>query len=159
MLVDVLSALEQSALAGLLRQSTWLYPLISAAHIAGLALLFGSIVPMDLRLLGAWPSMPVALLARVLVPTAMGGLVLAMTTGLLLFTAHAVRYAGIGVFQLKLGLVAVAVANAVLLERSRLWMEAKAHGMLASPVRLAAGLSLALWTGVLLAGRLVGFAD
>jgi hypothetical protein len=159
MLVEALTAVEQSWIATGLRQSVWLYPLVNAAHIAGLALLIGGIVPLDLKLLGAWPSVPLAILARVLVPAAICGLLLAMTTGALLFSVHATRYAGLGVFQLKMALVAAAAANAVLLERSLAWHDAKSSGNAGRSVRLAAGISLFLWTGVLLAGRLIAFVD
>ena len=44
--------IESTALGLAMRQSTWLYPAVETAHIIGLALLFGSIAVLDLRLLG-----------------------------------------------------------------------------------------------------------
>ena len=58
MIEDWAAALEATALATGLRNSVWSYPLVNAAHILGVALLVGSIVPLDLRLLGAWRSAP-----------------------------------------------------------------------------------------------------
>lgn len=47
------AALEASTWATALSGSLWVYPLINAGHLLGIALLVGAIVPMDLRLLGA----------------------------------------------------------------------------------------------------------
>lgn len=59
-----LTALEASALAEGLRASQYAYPLVNAAHILALAALFGSILALDLRLLGLFQAVPVAPLAR-----------------------------------------------------------------------------------------------
>lgn len=53
MLGQWLAALEATELARALRDSVWIYPLVNAGHILGVALLVGSIVPLDLRLLSA----------------------------------------------------------------------------------------------------------
>ena len=97
-----------------------------------------------------------------LVPAAKGGLVLAIASGLLLFAAHPARYAVLGVFQLKMLLVMVGAVNALLLDRSVAWdglMREAGEDQPAGRVRRAAGLSLAIWCAVLLAGRMIGFAD
>lgn len=60
------AALEATDLATTLRGSVWAYPLVNAAHILGVALLVGATVPLDLRLLGAWRSLPLGPLWRVL---------------------------------------------------------------------------------------------
>ena len=73
MLADVLSALQDAALVGALRRSRWVYPLVNAGHIVGLALLFGAIVPLDLRLLGLWQRVSLGVLARTLLPVAIAG--------------------------------------------------------------------------------------
>src|SRR3546814_3819020 len=54
MLADALAALQNLEPVAALRASRWVYPLVNTAHIAGIALLFGAIAPLDLRLLGAW---------------------------------------------------------------------------------------------------------
>ena len=43
------AALEATALSQALRASIWLYPLVNTGHVVGIALLFGAIVPLDLR--------------------------------------------------------------------------------------------------------------
>src|SRR5918999_1661786 len=59
-----LGALEGSGLGQAMRQWLWLYPSVEIVHIAGIALLFGSIAVLDLRLLGLSRSIPVRRLAR-----------------------------------------------------------------------------------------------
>src|ERR671914_342859 len=109
------AALEATPLATVLRGSVWVYPLVNAAHILGVALLVGSIVPLDLRLLGAWRSVPLAPLWGVLTRIAGAGLVLAMIFGILLFIARATEYAASNLFISKMVIVALGTANALAL--------------------------------------------
>lgn len=151
----VLAALEGTGLAQTLRVSRWGYAAVNAAHILGIALLVGAIVPLHLRFLGAWPSTPRPVLVRVLVPVAAAGLALAVVAGGLLFSVRAREYAGIGFLQAKLVLVALGTLSALALHR--------AHGFLldgASDTRLAghAAVALVCWLGALVCGRLIAFA-
>jgi hypothetical protein len=161
MLADVLGALQDVALVEALRRSRWVYPLVNAGHIVGVALLFGSIVPLDLRLLGVWRRAPLRLMARTLLPVAITGLVLAVSTGALLFSVSAVRYAGLTLFQIKLLLILGALTNVLLLHATTAW-GAHHHGELPGTtprLQLAAGLSLGLWLAVIVAGRMLGYLD
>jgi len=161
MLADVLGALQDVALVEALRRSRWVYPFVNAGHIVGVALLFGSIVPLDLRLLGVWRRLPVGLMARTLLPVAITGLVLAVSTGALLFSVSAVRYAGLTLFQIKLLLILGALTNVLLLHATTAW-GAHHHGELPGTtprLQLAAGLSLGLWLAVIVAGRMLGYLD
>jgi hypothetical protein len=160
MLAEALTALQELAPVAALRGSRWVYPLVNAGHIVGLAMLFGAILPLDLRLLGAWRSVPLDHLARVLVPVALAGLALAAVTGLMMFAVGAAKYAGIALFPVKLGLIAAAVANALLLRRSPAWTRARLAGVRTPPtarLRLAGLLSLGLWLGAVLCGRFLAY--
>jgi len=151
---SLLGALEASEAARWLRSSRWGYAAANAAHIFGVALLVGAILPLNLRLLGAWPSVPRATLARVLVPVAAIGLALAATAGALLFAVRAREYAAMEVLQLKLALVAIGAVAAVALHRtSGRWLEAAGRGRLAAH----AALSAVCWIGALVCGRLIAF--
>jgi len=148
-----LAGLEGTAVAQALRVSRWGYAAVNAAHIFGIALLVGSVVPLNLRLLGLWRSVPLRTIGRVLVPMAVAGLVLAATAGVILFSVRAREYAGLGVLQLKLALIAVAVASAAAAVRT--------HGMALDRddgLKLHAVVSLACWLGALVCGRLIAFA-
>lgn len=152
-----LEALEGSALSGGLRASEWLYPLVNALHIVGIALLVGPVWVFDWRVLRrcTQPSMPV--LASVLLPAARGGFALALLSGLLLFTARPLDYAFNTLFQAKLVCVALALLNTARLHRSQAWQQAMAHNQLGGRVRLACALSALFWLLALLLGRLIGY--
>jgi hypothetical protein len=151
---SLLAALETTPLAAALRGSVWLYPLVNAAHIVGIALLFGAVTPLDLRLLGLWPQVPVAVLSRVLTPVAVAGLMLALPAGALLFMARAGEYLDSPLFQAKMLVVATALVNALALR----WRWSPARAAAPSPgVVASAVLSLSLWAGAIVLGRLIGY--
>lgn len=161
MLADVLGALQDVALVEALRRSRWVYPFVNAGHIVGIALLFGSVVPLDLRLIGLWRRVPIGPMARTLLPVALGGLALAVLTGALLFSVSAVRYAGLTLFQIKMLLILAALTNALLLHGSAAW-GAHHHGELPGTtprLQVAAVLSLGLWLSTIIAGRMLGYLD
>jgi len=145
-------ALESAGPVAALRESVFAYPLVNALHIVGIALLFGAIVPLDLRLLG-WrrDAGTVDGLGRLLVPVAIGGLALAVPAGLLLFATDARAYAASPLFQAKLLLIVLAIGNALWLR----WRERR--GPQPGPTAAAAAASILLWLGAIVLGRLVGY--
>jgi hypothetical protein len=154
------AGLEATALASALRGSVWAYPLVNAGHLFGVALLVGGILPLDLRLLGMWPSLALPPLWRVLTRTASVGLVLAIFCGALLFICRAAAYAQSSLFILKMGVVAVGGVNAAFLHWT-LPRELRRDSGLPTAVlprtRAAAAVSLAAWLSALVLGRLVGY--
>lgn len=156
MLEALAEALQASALSRTLGESVWLYPLVNTAHIVGIALLFGAIVPLDLRLSGCWRQLPVDALRHVLLPLATGGLLLALASGALLFITRPVDYLHEPLFVLKLGLLVAAVLNALWLRRSPSWRRG-ADTATPGAWRLAGVLSIVLWLAVITAGRLIGY--
>lgn len=151
----LLAGLEATPVAAGLRVSRWGYAAVSAGHVLGIALLVGAIVPLDLRLLGAWRSVPHPVLARVLVPAAAAGLALAVGTGLLLFSVRAAGYAALPVLQAKLVLVAAGAGAAIAVHaRHGLELRQAPGGRLAGHALL----SLCCWLGALACGRLIAFA-
>ena len=112
------TALEGTALAQALRGSRWLYAALNTAHIFAIALLIGSVVPLNLRLLGVWRGISREVVVQVLAPIAASGLILALLTGTLLFSVRAQEYGGVGFLQLKLTFIAVGVLSALALCRA-----------------------------------------
>jgi hypothetical protein len=155
-----LLALEAAGPVQALRESTWVYPLVSAGHILGIGLLVGSVLPLDARLLGAWRQVPVASLWRVLTASALAGLTLAVICGVALFAVNAGTYAQSSLFGAKLLLIALGIANAV-------WLRVAAPAAIGEPaddgrplpwqIRSAAGVSIIAWIGALLLGRLIAY--
>ena len=149
------AALEGTALAQALRSSRWGYAAVNTAHVFAIALLIGSVVPLNLRLLGVWRGISRQAVVRVLAPVAACGLILALLTGPLLFAVRAVEYSDIGFLQLKLAFIAVGILSTLALCRT--------HGFLledAPRTRLVvhAILSTGCWVGALVCGRLIAFA-
>lgn len=160
-MLEWLAAIQDLAPVAALRNSRWTYAVVNASHITGIALLFGAIVPLDLRLIGSWRQVPIRALAKVLLPVAAFGLTLAIAAGVLLFSIRAVQYAGMTLFQIKMALVACGIGNALLLRRATAWEKAayETGAMPPGRLRAAGALSIALWLSVIVCGRMLAFVD
>lgn len=154
LLTPLLAALEASEIAQAVRSSRWSYAAVSGAHVLGIGLLVGAIVPLDLRLLGLWRRIDHVALSRVLVPAAASGLVLAACTGVLLFSVRAQRYATYDIVAVKLSLIVTGAALALLLHaRAGLWLERAT----ARQAWWHGAASLGCWLGALSCGRLIAY--
>lgn len=161
MLVGILTAIQDLAPVAALRASRWTYASVNAAHIVGIALLVGAIVPLDLRLMGWRRAVPIGVMARVLLPVAVCGLALTIAAGLLLFSIRAVDYAATTLFQVKMALLVCGIANAVALHRAVQW-EAQQETVGTKPpmrLRAAGALSILLWLSTIVCGRMLAFLD
>lgn len=143
---ELFTALEHSAAADLLRRSTALYVAVNVAHLLGVALLFGAIVPVDLRRLRSGQAAGGTPPDRLAVGVSAAGLVLAAVSGAALILPRAVEYAGSTWFWLKLAVVAAGAVNALF---------ARWRGL----SRVAAMASLVLWSSAILLGRLLGYVS
>ncbi len=154
-----LGFIESLPLAVAMRHELWLYPLVEIAHIAGFVVLVGSIVVLDLRLLGLSRSLPVSTLTRHIVPWTIGAFALIVPTGLLMFSAHASDFLTNRAFQLKLLLILLAGVNAGLFHTGVYRSVARWDREAVPPpmARLHASASLLLWFGVLSCGRLLAY--
>lgn len=156
-MASALHAVEASGVARFMREALYAYPLAETAHIAGLALLFGSIAIVDLRLLGLGRRIPLAPLVAFAVPWSIGGFVVAAITGSLMVSAHVDEFFGQPLFWLKMTLIATAGINAIALRAGALRRAVDGEGSTPAAVRLAAGLSLALWLAVIGCGRMLAY--
>jgi hypothetical protein len=158
MLDAALTALAQSPPAEAVKASYYAYPLVNAAHILGLATLFGAILALDLRLLGLFRQVPAQPLARVLPRVAAAGLLVALPTGVLLFSVEPFDYAGNQAFLAKLALVTLGTVHALAVHRTPGWKAViRGDRAIPLPLRASAALSLALWTSAVVAGRMIAF--
>jgi hypothetical protein len=132
-----------------------LFPGIQALHILGLTVLAGTVVLTDLRLLDiGLRRYAVAELASGLALWTTAGLIAIAITGPLLFWADIPRYTQNPAFILKIVLLAAALAQHFTLHR-----RAVSSASAPAKQKLAAILSLALWSGVVLAGRAIADFD
>ena len=152
-------ALEQSDFAKAIRQSLWLYPAANVGHILSLVIFAGSIAVMDVRLLGGFAATAPA---RILVRTrrfAVAAFAGMAATGFILFAAEASHLALNRVFQLKVALIATALANLAIYEfwAKRSVMNLPPEAAIPARARLAAMVSLGLWLAVAACGRGIAY--
>jgi hypothetical protein len=146
---------ESTGLGLAVRESVWLFPVIESVHLLGLCLLGGSVLVVDMRMLGAGLTRtPVALLARQLRPWLVAGVVVMMATGVLLFLSEAVKCYYSQAFWVKITTLPVALLFTFAV-RQRVAVSERSTGPVAA---LTGAASLALWFTVAAAGRWIGFS-
>lgn len=150
----LLADLQATPAAQWLRGARWGYAAVSGAHVLGIAMLVGAILPLDMRLLGFWQSVDRSALVRVLAPVAATGLAVAVTMGICLFAVRAQEYASLDVFRIKLILIVIGSCAAILLHVRAGWLLDSASDRV---LRFHAVLSLTCWLGALASGRLIAF--
>jgi len=143
-----LVALEGFWLAQAMKYSTWLYPTIETVHIWGVGMLFGSVVLMDLRVLGLGKAVDYSALSRLGIAVSLLGFSLAVLTGSMLFITHAADLIASRLFILKMCLIFLLITNAVLL-RIRVVINAA--------TKVQAVISLVGWAGVIGLGRWLAY--
>ena len=153
--------LEGSALGYAMRNSgVWTYGIVNLAHILGVATLFGSILMLDLRLLGVWRNIPLASLSKPATVLGSIGFVLAILTGLGLLATQATEYLGNPFFYIKIPAIALGFANVLLIHRSAAWASHRVRDLSMREERqlaLMGGVSLLCWTTAIGTGRMTGY--
>ncbi len=153
--------LEASPLGHAMRDTgLWTYSVVNLTHILGVAMLFGSILILDLRLLGLWKQVPLSALSAPVVSIAGIGLVVALISGSGLLATKATEYVGNPFLYIKFPAIGLGLLNIWLLHRSSAW---RAHRVRAlepreeSQLRRMGGVSLASWLTAISAGRMIGY--
>ncbi|TIM49870.1 DUF6644 family protein [Mesorhizobium sp.] len=152
---ELLAGIEQLAIVRGLKASFVAYPIVNALHIMSIGALLTSVWLMDLRILGAFRSLPQAAFIALLRRTAFTAFAGALVTGSLLFSIRAREYAAMPIFLTKMTLILLAGAIFFVFMRHAKGGDEPAGGV--APV--LAVLSLVLWTSVLFAGRFIGFLN
>jgi putative copper export protein len=130
--------------------SVWAFAVVEMFHLLALAMLGGTVLILNLRLLGLrLQRRPVQEVARELSPYALASLAVLIFSGALLLIDGPLRYYGNAAFRIKMLLLALAVIFSLTLHRRVIRSERNA--------RIAAVISLTLWLSVGLAGRAIGF--
>ena len=111
MILEFCRWIQYSAPLVAMRDSPWVFPVIATIHLIGLTMIGGAVLLVDLRLLGlGLRHQPVALLARDAEKWLLRGLVVAMSTGILLFMCFATKYYYLTFFWVKMAALIVVVA-------------------------------------------------
>ncbi len=158
---QLLAWIEASPLGHAMRGAgVWAYGIVNLVHILGVATLFGSVLLIDLRLLGAWRGIRLAELARPTVPIAASGFVVAALSGACLISTNATQYIGNPFLLIKFPAMALALANVAILSRMPAWRAREMREPTAREARglaIAGGVSLAAWLTTVAAGRMIGY--
>ena len=143
-----------------LHESLYMYPLVESVHVLTLCLFVGLAATLDLRLMGVTLTRtPVSEVARRLLPWMVGGFVIMVMTGVLLFYAIPIRSWHNVFFRFKLILLVIAGVNAWLFH-ARIWRSVSDWDL--QPVtpraaRFAGAASLLLWALIIVSGRMIAY--
>lgn len=140
-----------------MRASPFLYPTAEVLHILGFVILVGSIMALDLRILGLGQAIPIRPMARLVLPLSRVGFVLAVAMGFLLFSADAAHVVSNPAFQAKLLLIGAALVNIAAAHAGPWRQAAEWDDQAPGGARLTALLSLLLWISAVVAGRLIAY--
>ena len=159
-LAAFLKALETSGLATRIRDSLYLFPLIESTHVFSLALVFGTIAIIDLRLLGiASTQRPFKRMWSDILKWTWAAFALTALTGTLMFITNAGVYYHNFYFRMKMLLLALTGVNMLAFDLTARrtvdrWDRAPSAPRAGKAV---AAVSLVLWIGIIFMGRIIGF--
>jgi hypothetical protein len=145
----MLDWIKHGGLAEFVRGSPWAFPTLQSLHFIGMALVVGVVGLIDLRVLGFAPGLPIKPLLGLL-PLALLGFAINLITGAMFFAHDPYAYAFNQSFRLKMLLILIAGFNAM-------WFRWGAAAAAPRRAKLAAAVSIALWLGVICAGRFIAF--
>ena len=139
---------------------TWTYAIVNLAHVLGIATLFGSILVLDLRLLGLGRRVPLAPLTASIAPVAATGFVIAATTGVGLLATKATEYVGNPFLLIKFPAIALGVMNVAVVRTSAAWRAHATRELTPAEqryLRILGGISLICWLTAITAGRMIAY--
>jgi hypothetical protein len=157
---DLVAFFEDSGIAEAIRENDTLFPFVESVHVIAISLVVGSILVLDLRLLGfASVGRPVSRLANAILPVTWGAFAIAATSGFLLFISNASKYLANGYFDAKIILICAAGLNMLVFHAigARDMPQWESRGQPPLPARAAGALSILLWIAVVTCGRWIGF--
>ncbi|MBT5032549.1 MAG: hypothetical protein HOM55_09685 [Proteobacteria bacterium] len=136
----------------------WLWPTMEALHFIGMALLFGVVLVVSLRVLGIAKSIPFAALHRLL-PLGVFGLVINIATGMGFLIVDSQRYTAIPAFYWKLALITIGGVVALYFTYFNHPWSLKAKDDATPTAKVVAAASILIWAGVLLLGRMLPYLE
>jgi hypothetical protein len=143
-----------------MRQSLWIFNVTETTHTLGIILVAGTIMLVDLRLLGVGLRRErVSEVVARIVPWTLSGFCLMFLTGAWLFAGEASKLYHSPAFRIKLVLLSLAGLNALIFHLTVYRRAAEWDGVPVLPIgaRMAGLLSLFLWTGIIAAGRAIAY--
>jgi hypothetical protein len=155
-----LQGLQALPWAVFIHKTPWAFTSVEVIHVFAVAMVLGTIVIVDLRLLGlASTKRPFVEFSRRLLPFTWAAFVLAVISGVLLFSSRPLEYVANPVYWIKMVLIVLAGINMVVFEliTARGVQQWNLDPTPPPPARLAGGISITCWILVVVMGRLIGF--
>jgi hypothetical protein len=153
--------LQGSALGHAMRESgVWTYGVVNLVHILGVSSLFGSVLILDLRLLGFWRKITLPAISEPTVRVATIGFGIAVTSGVCLLATKATDYIGNPFLYIKFPAIGLGLLNVVALKSLPAWKEHRTRELSAreqSKLAVMGGVSLFCWLTAITAGRMIGY--
>ena len=153
-------AVHESGVAEWMRGSLKAMPIVESIHVLCAALVFGTVLIVDLRMLG-YPDTKRSLMRihRELIPVTWAAFVLSVITGALMFAPNSITYVGNTAFRLKLLAILAAGINMAIFQLLTARDIASWDQNTRAPgaARLAGALSILLWITVIFLARWIGF--
>jgi hypothetical protein len=147
---------EKTALGTMIRNSEYAFPIIEFFHLAALAVIGGSVLIVDMRLLGlGLKKTSVAQLARDAQPYVTGALIVMLITGISLYTSEATKCYASAAFWIKMVSLVLAMAYTYTIRKRVTAGDEKTFSIATG--KLVGVVSIALWFGVAWGGRWIGF--
>jgi hypothetical protein len=155
-LLDWCRWIQNSSVLVAMRSSPWLFPMVATIHLFGLAIIGGSVLVVDLRLLGlGLRRQPMSRIARDAEPWLLRGLLVSLPTGVLLFMCFATKYYYLTFFWVKMASLLLVLLFTFSVRRKVTMSDETGIGPAWS--KAVALVSLSLWTTVAIGGRWIGF--
>jgi hypothetical protein len=151
-----MEAIEGTRAGVFVMQTPWMWPALEIVHFVGLALLFGAVVVVDLRLMGRLKELPDGYLAPLMRLAAIG-FALNAASGVAFVLANPEQYLSNRLFWLKMALVLAAAANVCAYRLLEAGLLPATRLPMTKLYKAVGGASLGLWLGVMLAGRILPF--
>jgi uncharacterized membrane protein len=160
-LYQICQWISTTSLSTSIRESTWTFPAIESIHTLGIVLVVGTAAIFDLRLLGLiMKHEPVSRIGRQVLPWTWAGFIVMFITGVLLSIAEsATNYSNLA-FRIKLVLLLLVGLNPLIFHLT-IYRKVNTWDVVnVTPrrARAAAVCSLVLWTGIIVAGRMIAYA-
>jgi hypothetical protein len=155
----IFMALEHSAFAAAIRQSSWLYLAANVGHVASLTVFAGALAVMDMRLAGLFAATSPATVVRGARRVAIAAFLGLAMTGFLLFAAEASHVVVNRVFQIKMALIVFGLANVAVATIAVMpgLSETAPHTPLPRAARFTGAASLVIWLAVAVCGRSIAY--
>jgi Family of unknown function (DUF6644) len=153
--MQFLEWLQATWMGVFVRESLWGYPTVLSAHAIGMAIVVGMVLMIDIRVLGFAQRIPIAAFDR-LFGVAWLGVGLNVLSGIMLFSADAVRFATNRMFQIKIALI-IAGAISVWVLLREIMSGPQGEAVISPRAKVVATLSIIFWLGAITAGRLTAY--